>query len=484
MEDKTVANYLKTLNPFDIRVELFRQGNYDFIVTGKNEHGETCTHEIQREALKTLVSGKYKEFLYGGAAGGAKTWTGCVYLLFMGVIYPDTRWFIARNRLTDLVDSVLVTFKKVCKEYGFTDFRFNAQKYFIEFGNGSIINLIEVKYQPSDPMFEDLGSTEYTGGWIEEIGETHPVGATVLHSRCGRHNNVKYGIKKITFYTCNPKKNWAKLNFYDKWKAGTLEDKKCFMQALVTDNPFISDEYKESLRELKDISPSLYKRLYLGDWDYEDNPNQIPDDDMIDAMFDNNHVRPETKYITCDVARFGSDKAVIGVWSGWVLTEVYEFDISKTTDLELLIRTLRFKHKIPKIRAIGDEDGVGGGVVDGAGIKGFKNAGRPIKENKDMPHYKNLQVQCLYKLAEIINEGKIWVKADLTSKQKQSIREELQQIQAKNTDERKLDLKSKAEIKESIGRSPDYRDMMLMRVWFDLTKRKNRFLTSQPRQVV
>ena len=46
-------------------------------------------------------------------------------------------------------------------------------KSFIKLVNGSHINFIEIKYRPSNPMFEDLGSTEYTCGWIEEVGEIH-----------------------------------------------------------------------------------------------------------------------------------------------------------------------------------------------------------------------------------------------------------------------------------------------------------------------
>jgi hypothetical protein len=36
------------------------------------------------------------------------------------------------------------------------------------------------------------------------------------------------------------------------------------------------------------------------------------------------------KYITADIARFGSDKAVIMVWDGWDIIEIFTFDISKT----------------------------------------------------------------------------------------------------------------------------------------------------------
>ena len=45
---------------------------------------------------------------------------------------------------------------------------------------------------------------------------------------------------------------------------------------------------------------------------------------------------------------------------------------------------------------------------------------------------------------------------------------ELEQLQTWNVDnDGKLMLKPKAEIKADLGRSPDYRDMFLMRSWFD-----------------
>ncbi len=235
-------------------------------------------------------------------------------------------------------------------------------------------------------------------------------------------------------------------------------------------------------------STSLFQRLFKGNWDYVDSPNALVDRDALEVIFENDHVEEGVYLLTADVARYGSDKAVIGVWSGWRLIEVLEFKISSTTEIEHAIRVFRMKYKIPKTRCIADGDGVGGGVVDGAGIKGFVNGARPIKEKGlkglEMPEYKNLQVQCLYKLAEIINEGKIWITADLSSEQKAHIIQELFQIQSKNTSNRKLDCKNKQEIKEDIGRSPDYRDMIFMRVFFELKAFKPKFLGSRARTSV
>jgi len=479
IDQKQLARLESNVKLIDIHAALFKQGDFSFIVEGLNEHGLDVVHEKQRQALEVLTSNKYEEFLYGGAAGGAKTWTGCAWILFMAKNFPNTKYFIARNELKDIIDSVLVTFHKVAREYGFDDYKFNAVKNWITFGNGSHINFIEIKYKPSDPMFEDVGSTEYTAGWIEEVGEIHETGAAVISSRVGRHLNGKYGIKGIVFYTCNPKRNWAKRDFYDKDKNGTLEADKFYLSCLITENPFIESDYVNKLRKIGEKDKSLYERLFKGNWDYEDNPNQLCDQEMIDNVFKNDHIEEGKTYITADIARFGSDKAVIFAWRGWKVVEMLEFEISKTTDISAAITYFRRKYKVPTTRGVADADGVGGGVVDQTGIKGFKNGARPIRNGKDMPNYRNLQVQCLYHLADIVNDGAIWLDCDLTNKQRAQIKEDLSQIQRvpSKRGDNKLDCKPKGDIKNDIGRSPDYRDALLMRSWFDLKKNKANLTT-------
>jgi hypothetical protein len=74
--------------------------------------------------------------------------------------------------------------------------------------------------------------------------------------------------------------------------------------------------------------------------------------------------------------------------------------------------------------------------------------------------------------------------ADVNSKQKKEIKQEFSQIIRKTSDYGKLDLKPKSEIKKDIGRSPDYRDMILMRVYFDLKQTKQGFVSSRKRGVL
>ena len=56
----------------------------------------------------------------------------------------------------------------------------------------------------------------------------------------------------------------------------------------------------------------------------------------------------------------------------------------------------------------------------------------------------------------------------ISTADKEEIIRELEQLQTWKADsDGKLKLKPKEEIKMDIGRSPDWRDMFLMRAWFD-----------------
>ncbi len=457
------------IDPIQVAVEMFKRRIFEFITVVKGKK-----HEKQHEALAILTDDQTEELVYGGAAGGAKSWTGVTWLMFMCLTYPKTRWFIGREELKRLTESTLISFFKAASAYGVTSFKYNGQKNFIQFSNGSRIDLLELKYLPRDPLYERFGSTEYTGGWIEEGGEINFGAYDVLRTRIGRHLNDFYGIVAKLFITANPKKNWLYTEFYKPFIKGTLNKIRKFLQSFVQDNPFIESGYIERLRRTKDKSKR--ERLLKGNWDYDDNPYALCEFDDIISVFENDHVTGSLHYLTADVARFGSDHARIGVWKGWDLIEVISFDISKTTEIQAAIEALRVKYQIPKKNCIADEDGVGGGVVDNCGIRGFINNAAPFKEvvsekNKDRPQYANLQNQCLFKLADKINDYELNISADLTPTENEQIIEELGTIQRDPKNTKKLAIISKALIKEDIGRSPDWRDMILMRVAFNYLKK-------------
>lgn len=444
-----------------IKVELFKRGCFDFITCRDGKR-----HEKQGQALQILTDNEHVEVLYGGAAGGAKSWTGAAWLLFMCLAYPGTKWFIGRAELKRITQSTYITFKKVCAMYGCTDdlFTFNGQLNYIQFFNGSRIDFLDLQYKPSDPLYERYGSIEFTGGWIEEGGEVNFGAYDTLKTRVGRHMNLEYGLMRKIFITCNPKKNWMYDIFYKPYKTNQLEAYRYYIACLVQENPYIDPGYIEGLRSTSD--KVKFERLFKGNWDYDDNPNALCSYDDICAIFGNKlSIRTGKYYITGDIARFGADCARLAVWDGYHIIDKICMPQSKLTDIQLWITTKQRKYRVPNHRCIVDEDGVGGGVVDNCDINGFVNGS--IAFNGE--NYRNLQTQCGYKLAEHINANEVGIDEDLVSQgEREQIIRELEQLQTwKGDSDGKLQLKPKEEIKLDIGCSPDWRDMFLMRCWFD-----------------
>jgi hypothetical protein len=154
---------------------------------------------------------------------------------------------------------------------------------------------------------------------------------------------------------------------------------------------------------------------------------------------------------------------------------VITLDHSSVTDTAKSIKDLANIHRIPTKNIIADEDGVGGGVVDILECKGFVNGSSPLKEEGKMVQYANLKTQCYFKLAEKINLGEIYITKPFSNISEKLI-EELEQVKRDKIDQDgKLYLMSKEKVKEAIGRSPDFSDALMMRLWFDL---KNTFTFS------
>lgn len=423
-------------------------------------------------AWKLLQEPESKYIVFGGGAGGGKSWLGCEWELTNAYFYPGYKGFIGREELTRLKKSTYVTFLKVCQFHKIPrdDWKFNGSENYIEFVNGSRIDFLDLAYKPSDPMYERFGSLEYSNGWIEEAGETKFLAFDVLKSRIGRHLNREMGIPIKMLITCNPKKNWLYKQVYQPWKGNTLSKDFRFVQSLYQDNPHTAKEYGEQLKSISDKATK--QRLMYGNWEYDDDPALLIKYDNIVDLFTNT-VDKGDKYITADIARYGGDKIVIMIWNGY---EVERIEVNEKQGLDITadkIRTLAREHQVPFSHIIVDEDGVGGGIVDTlTGINGFVNNSSPLINplSEEKQNFRNLKSQCYYMLADYINGHKIAIKTSDESI-KELIIEELEQVKSKDLDkDSKLQIISKEEVKEVLGRSPDFSDALMMRIWFDLER--------------
>jgi len=309
---------------------------------------------------------------------------------------------------------------------------------------------------------------------VDECNQIVKKAWDIVRSRI-RYKLDENGLIPKMMGSCNPSKNWVYTDFFLPQENEQLPDDKKFVQSLVTDNPFISKHYIENLKSLDPISRA---RLLDGNWRYDNDPAKLIDYDKIINSFSNSFIERGEKYISADIARFGSDKAVLMVWSGFRVEKIVSFATSSITDLTTSIKKLMLEYGVPVSNVIADEDGVGGGVVDILKCKGFVNNGKPLpngdgrKDEKE--NYKNLKSQCYFRLAKLMGQDKIYINA--SADDKEQIIPELEQVKRYKIDsDDKLSVLPKDKVKELLGRSPDFADALMMRMYFDLKPQKEHF---------
>ena len=453
----------------------------------------------QTQALDYLEDDSTNELLFGGGAGGAKSFLGCLWIILSCLKYDGTRHVIGRSKLKNLKETTLVTFFEVASFLGMKSgehYSYNAQDSTIEVGN-SLVILKDLFFFPSDPNFDNLGSLEITSYFIDECNQLNIKAKEILNSR------VRYKLSEFDFdgtltstlevaerneenvpiawyrsdgsitkglipkglMTCNPAKNWVYTDFYKPSKDGTLPTRRKFIQALATDNPNISPHY---IANLKTLPKNSQERLLYGNWEYDDDPSRLMDIEAITDIFTNNFVDEGVGYITADIARLGQDRTVICVWFGFKCIKIVTIDKSTLDEVAKIIEALRLKYNIRKSHTIVDEDGLGGGVKDMLKCKGFINNSRAIKiKGKDV-NFANIKAQCYFKLADFVNDGLLYIECNEV--EKDLISAELEVVKMRNLDkDTKLNILDKATVKSLIGRSPDFSDAIMMRMYFELS---------------
>lgn len=469
------------------------------------------TYKQQRAWDGLSFDNKEIKFLgFGGGAGGGKTWMACEWLITNAFMFPYSRWFMGRNELTRLKKTSFITFKKVMRYHQIPDnyWSLDSQNSVIKFANGSVIDLLDLKFMPSDPDFERFGSLEYTGGFIEEAGEIVFDAFDILKSRVGRHshfnkNKNEMCEKPIDFDDCpekypniielppkllltfNPSRGWLYRTFYKPSKEGTLEKGYAFIQTLYQDNPYTAKVYGEQLDGIKNKVNKA--RLKDGNWDYSDDINAMTDLDSLSDMFSNTIAIDNEKYMTIDVARSGEDSTVFTIWNGLQAIKIVKKE-KQTTDITAQdAKDLASANKISYSHIAVDVVGVGAGVADQLkGCIAFNSNSTPFptktqiqqknqgKKDEVVPNfqtpYSNLKTQCAFKLAEIINNHKIAL-AEINLYRDEIIADLTATLQERDVDkDGKKKIATKEDIKDELGRSPDVGDTILMRMWWELKK--------------
>jgi len=437
----------------------------------------------QAEAMGYLSDDIHTEIFFGGGAGGGKSKLGCIWIIQSCLNYPGTRWALGRARLKNVKDTTLLTFFETCSNFGLVpgeDYKYNAMNSIIQFNNGShgfvdgsSVYLKDLFLYPSDPEFDSLGSSEYTGAFIDEASEVTEKAKNILMSRI-RFKLLEFNLIPKLLIASNPAKNFLYFQFYKPAKDGTIEPYRVFIPSLVGDNPYMPHHYRDNLFKMTDEIAK--ERLLYGNFEYDEDPAKIFDYPKILDMFTNTTPESEERYLITDVARHGRDSTFITYWEGLTNVKCWEYNMkmapeeykkAPTKFTEEKLKMIAKQLFIPYSNILTDDDGVGGGVVDHIdGSRGFINNSKAIQVVNC--NYVNLKSQCYDYLAQYVNHGKIATKIG-NERIKNELIEELQQIRRKDIDkDGKIAMEGKDKIKERMGRSPDKADNFMMRMWYEL----------------
>lgn len=265
---------------------------------------------------------------------------------------------------------------------------------------------------------------------------------------------------------------------FEGMKASDLIKSLTFIPGSIYGNKELLKVNPAYLGDLLAQDEATKNQLLEGNWNIKADGLCIYDYAAIADLFTNEHARPGRKYITVDAARFGSDKAVIFVWSDRRIVDVEVFDISSTTEIANCVKKFEKKYGVMRSNTICDADGVGGGVIDQCpGMQSFQNNAKAVPVLGTKEDYDNLKVQCYYHSADIVNAGGIFIEEKVANYPVMGrvLREYLpQELRAIKKDKESADGKKKLIKKDAmrniLGRSPDFADAFSMRAWFDLKK--------------
>ncbi len=439
----------------------------------------------QFKALQILLNNNWVSFLwYWWAAWWWKTILAAIWISMMCKKYPWVKYWVFRRYITDVLDTTFQSFTKALiilwlKEASSIDilnknpwlYDYVIRNWWkeITFSNWSEILFRWLQDKPTDVHFTKIWWLELTWAYIDEANECPELWVSVLRKRVWRHMNKEYWIARKVLATFNPDKWWVFRTFYLPYKNKQEAIDTKFIPALPTDNPYLTQEYLDELKNEK--NEVLRQRLYYWNFDYDDTPWRLFEYNKILQLRDYKTPYNNNRYISCDAARKWKDKAVIFVWEWFNVIDYFIFDISKTTEISQKIRELQNQYWVDNQRTIVDEDWVGWWIVDELWCVWFINNSSAIspywaKNNNYLKrNYANLKTQCYFELARVVNDNIMYINIPEQSK----IEEELDIIVQIDLDkDSKIRIISKDDIKEKLWRSPDYSDTLMMRMYFVL----------------
>lgn len=219
-----------------------------------------------------FINSEAFETLFGGAAGGGKSYGQLVDALLYALKYPKSKQITFRSTFADLEKSLIRVSLEI---YPLSITDYNSSKHTWKFKNGSIIDFGYIQYEKDVYQYQ---SAEYDVIRFDELTHFTEFMYTYMISRCRGANPYPKRIKSST----NPGgvgHAWVKERFIDIGEPNTVhtckletgeEVTRIFIPSLVTDNKFMLEYDPDYIKRLDALPEKERKALKYGDWDIYD----------------------------------------------------------------------------------------------------------------------------------------------------------------------------------------------------------------------
>ncbi len=208
-----------------------------------------------------------QEVLFGGAAGGGKSYAQLIDALLFAVKYPQSKQLILRRTYPELEKSIIRTSLEL---YPREIASYQSSGHIWKFSNGSVIEFGNCDTENDIYKYQ---SAEYDIIRFDELTHFTEIMYTYLISRVRGTNGYPKQIKSST----NPSgigHHWVKKRFIDpvppmttyKYEAGS----RIFIPSKVDDNVFLMKNDPQYRQRLKNLSKQDQKALLYGDWNLND----------------------------------------------------------------------------------------------------------------------------------------------------------------------------------------------------------------------
>lgn len=222
--------------------------------------------DISPKQLKFLDSPAF-ETMYGGAAGGGKSYGQLTDTLLYALKYRKSKQLFLRRTFPDLEKSII---RMALETYPRELYTYNKASHTMTFINGSIVDF---GYLDRDSDVYQYQSAEYDVIRFDELTHFTEYMYTYMFSRCRGANDYPKAVKSTT----NPGgvgHVWVKERFVDIGAPNTVHKfgsgSRIFIPATIYDNPFLMKKDPEYIKRLQALSEKERKALLDGCWDITD----------------------------------------------------------------------------------------------------------------------------------------------------------------------------------------------------------------------